>query len=377
MNDEVKKEIKEIWEEHNFCGYYKLYKIAKEKGIDVKYDDVKKFVQNQKVYKEHVQTRDTQHGFIHSIHSGFEWFCDLIDYQLYKKKKGNKNFQYILIVIDSYSRVCFCEALKNKKGETVARAFEKILTDSGQTPEILASDNGSEFISHEFKEMLEKHGIVQMLSEVGDHNSLGLIDRMCRTLKGIIWKQFTQKNNRIWLSQYKDIVQQYNETPNDALGFVAPNEVDKYPLNVYLSHVKKILKVRKTNAKKNVYETGDLVKKRLKDDSVFKKKYEPIWSKKSYEIIERTGKSYKLNDGTDKLYRQYDLLRVESHEEEEADDEKEEEEEEDREEEEDVDKHGEVSKLNIVKSKDVETTNGPRRTDRERKKNTKYTKDFV
>ena len=43
----------------------------------------------------------------------------------------------------------------------------------------------------------------------------------------------------------------------------------------------------------------------------------------------------------------------------------------------DVDKHGEVSKLNIVKSKDVETTNGPRRTDRERNKNTKYTKDFV
>ena len=137
------------------------------------------------------------------------------------------------------------------------------------------------------------------------------------------------------------------------------------------------MKVKKSNAKKNVYETGDLVKKRLKDDSVFKKKYEPIWSKKSYEIIERTGKSYKLNDGTDKLYRQYDLLRVESHEEEEADDEKEEEEEEDSEEEEDVDKHGEVSKLNIVKSKDVETTNGPRRTERERKKNTKYTKDFV
>ena len=61
----------------------------------------------------------------------------------------------------------------------------------------------------------------------------------------------------------------------------------------------------------------------------------------------------------------YDLLRVESHEEEEADDEKEEEEEEDSEEEEDVDKHGEVSKLNIVKSKDVETKNGPRRTERE------------
>ena len=76
MDDEVKKEIKEIWE----VGYYKLYKIAKEKGIDVKYEDVKKFVQNQKVYKEHVQTRDTEHGFIHSIHSDFEWFCDLIDY---------------------------------------------------------------------------------------------------------------------------------------------------------------------------------------------------------------------------------------------------------------------------------------------------------
>jgi len=31
MDDDVKKEIKEIWEQNNFCGYYKLYKIAKEK----------------------------------------------------------------------------------------------------------------------------------------------------------------------------------------------------------------------------------------------------------------------------------------------------------------------------------------------------------
>ena len=79
------------------------------------------------------------------------------NYQMIDKKasmitkgKGNKNFQYILIVIDTYSRVSFCEALKNKKGETVARAFENILSDSGRTPEILASDNGSEFMSHEF-----------------------------------------------------------------------------------------------------------------------------------------------------------------------------------------------------------------------------------
>ena len=371
-NDEMKSE----WEKYNFPGYYKFYKILKEQKHDVLYKDIKTFVQRQKIYKEHTQTQKRQHGYIHSICKNFEFFADLIDYQRYESK--NKHFKYILVVIDAYSRVAYVEAIKNKESKTVADAFEKILTESG-TPQIVSSDNGSEFIGHEFKTMLTNHNITQSLSEVGDHFSLGLIDRFCRTIKSTIWKVFTKNGNRKWIDIYKDLVEKYNNTDNEGIGWIAPNETEKYPLNVYLAYMKKVGKTKKKNEKKIKYSVGDLVKKRIGKDTAFSKGYEPKWSKRTYTITGVEGRSYKIDDDTDKLYRQYDLLFVSSEDsdEEEADDEKEESEEEESEEDEDVDKHGEVSKLNIVKSKNVETTNGPRRTDRERKKNTKYTKDFV
>ena len=76
----------------------------------------------------------------------------LIDYT--KFESTNRHFKYLLVVIDAYSRVAYAEALKNKDAITVTVAFETILNDSGARPQILSSDNGSEFIGFEFKTML-------------------------------------------------------------------------------------------------------------------------------------------------------------------------------------------------------------------------------
>ena len=133
----------------------------------------------------------------------------------------------------------------------VAIAFETILNDSGAIPKILSSVNGSEFIGFEFKTMLTNHDITQNLSEVGDHFSLALIDRFCRTIKTAIYKHFTINNNKKWIDIYKDLVAKYNNTDNEGLGWIAPNEEEKYPLNIYFAYMKKIKKTDKKNEKKN------------------------------------------------------------------------------------------------------------------------------
>ena len=51
------------------------------------------------------------------------WAADLVE--MGKFSDWNKGIKYLLMVIDVFSKFGWIEPLKNKKGETVAAAFEK------------------------------------------------------------------------------------------------------------------------------------------------------------------------------------------------------------------------------------------------------------
>ena len=55
------------------------------------------------------------------------------------------NYKYILTVMDGYTRYAWTVPLKDKKGETVANAFEEIMKKSKRKPNKLWVDQGKEF----------------------------------------------------------------------------------------------------------------------------------------------------------------------------------------------------------------------------------------
>jgi hypothetical protein len=55
----------------------------------------------------------------------------------------NDGFAYILTCIDVFSRYGFAEAVKDKRGSTVAAAFEKIFAK--RVPNMIQTDRGLEF----------------------------------------------------------------------------------------------------------------------------------------------------------------------------------------------------------------------------------------
>ena len=67
------------------------------------------------------------------------WAADLVEMQRFSD--WNKGIKYLLMVIDVFSKSGWIEPLKNKKGETVASAFEKIFK-SGRQPQLLWVDKG-------------------------------------------------------------------------------------------------------------------------------------------------------------------------------------------------------------------------------------------
>ena len=66
-------------------------------------------------------------------------------------KKFNKEFRFLLCVIDIFSKYAWVVPLKDKKVITIVNAFQKTLRESDRKPNKIWVDKGSEFYNNSFK----------------------------------------------------------------------------------------------------------------------------------------------------------------------------------------------------------------------------------
>ncbi|KRY64914.1 Uncharacterized protein T4A_14025 [Trichinella pseudospiralis] len=100
-----------------------------------------------------------------------------------------KNF---LIVVDSFSKWLEVRQLKNTTSESVISCLRQIFRIHG-LPDIIGSDNGTQFTSHTFQEYLNKGGIRHITSAPFHPFSNGEAERMVRSTKEFI-KKMTQRD---------------------------------------------------------------------------------------------------------------------------------------------------------------------------------------
>ena len=283
---EIEKEILKEYKKYGYPSVKKLYGILEGK---YKMDDIKKVIEKQPVYQLYYNKKK-EGGHIIASHVGEEWFADLC----FMDKFGgvNKGYNYILLVIDAYSRYAFGIPLKSKNiGESV-EAFKEILKKGGK-PEVLCSDQGSEFIGKAFINMLKEEGVIPQIVEKGDHHALGIIDRLTRTIKNIIYKNFIVNDNNIWIDKIDEIIERYNNTPNEGiLGFK--------PVDVYEGKegVQAVLNTynfeRGSGSKENKFKEGEEVRVKLPDDK-FKRGFHPKWSSEVDKIEKVEGRKVYIN----------------------------------------------------------------------------------
>ena len=79
--------------------------------------------------------------------------ADLADMQLISK--FNKEFRFLLCVIDIFTKYAWVVPLKDKKRCEYCYAFQKILKQSARKPNKIWLDKGSEFYNRSFKKLLK------------------------------------------------------------------------------------------------------------------------------------------------------------------------------------------------------------------------------
>src|SRR5277367_3097137 len=108
-------------------GYSRMNDIARKSKENVK--SVKEYLDSQNVYTLHKPARkkfERRKIFVYRIDE--QWQADLVDMQLYSQE--NEGYNYMLTVIDCFSRFAFTKVLKNKSGDEVKNAFQSVFSEN-------------------------------------------------------------------------------------------------------------------------------------------------------------------------------------------------------------------------------------------------------
>jgi hypothetical protein len=160
------------------------------------------------------------------------WMADLADLTAQPSKESDSSlsstpYQYILVVLNVFSKQLWAKALRTKTPAVVTEAFKAIL--QGQHPPTrLDTDNGSEFTGP-FEKLLEEKDIWHVVKDTRDENALAPIDRVIGTLKRAIFRRVVADEDPDWASSLQKTVDGYNQTVHSGLQGRSPDEVPDDP----------------------------------------------------------------------------------------------------------------------------------------------------
>ena len=190
--------------------------------------------------------------------------------------------------------------MKNKDNNNVLNAIEAKsmrATPSwlhpSNKPIMIISDSDSTFLSRKIEEFFDNNNIIHNVVPVGDHHSLGIIDRFALTLKRILTKQREINKSSNWIDTIDKVIRIYNNTEHRSLNDLSPNEASQK------INKKTIVKLNIDKSKSNKIESdlsiGDKV--RILDKRLFKKGSDPQYSSEIYTVMNVSGKTIYLSNG--------------------------------------------------------------------------------
>lgn len=281
------KSLDEIHEAYGFPGIPRLWSIIKQNKYPYSYNDVVNFIQDNETSQLHKRS-NTKGRHITAPSPYTEYQMDLLD--MTKFGRQNRGMNWILIVIDIFTRKAAAIPLKSKSAENTAEGLEKTIDELGK-PLILSSDNGKEFMGAT-KKYMKDNNILHKTNDIMDHKVLGIIDRFSGTLKNMLYKYFTKSERVVWVNVLPKFIDAYNDTIHSTIG-ISPNTAEQYPTDTRNIHA---LRNEGNKFTKSKLKIGDYV--RIKQLSqIFDKGYEIKFSVKIHQIIDKQGSHFTLENG--------------------------------------------------------------------------------
>lgn len=141
----------------------------------------------------------------------------------------------------------------------------------------LQTDQGTEFFNSTVPSLLNSHNINHYYTY--SDKKASIVERFNRTLKGEMWKLFSEQGSYKWIHILPEIITKYNNKKHRTIG-VRPIDVNKHNEKEILL---KIVRSRKRKLYKQKFNKGDKVRISLRFKQMTKG-YWPRWSNEIYTV---------------------------------------------------------------------------------------------
>jgi transposase InsO family protein len=228
-------------------------------------EKIQEFLASSENYTLHREFHKQQRNPSYSHFKRYQFQLDVVDVQ--ELAPFNDNVRYILTAIDTFTRFAFARLLKDKKGLTVLQAFQSILHEAGQKPNMIVIDRGTEFYNKPFLNFCKQNNIEVFSPDSAIHAAY--IERFNRSFQSLIYKFMTENETNRFIDKvdkdgvlvniFKNLLSTYNNRKHRMIG-VTPFVAENNP-NVHLDMRLKMSKYYETiKPKGKKFSIGDLVR---------------------------------------------------------------------------------------------------------------------
>ena len=182
-----------------------------------------------------------------------------------------QEFQDVLVVLDSATRLVWLRAVKTTTTEETIRKMEKIFYSVGW-PGTLVSDKGPAFMSAKFKEWLESHDVDHEPSTPGAHEHNAPAERWMREIRAVLNKKLDMKRDGWW-----EELQEVQEALNTR--WVKP--LQSTPFKLFYARTPEMRRVPDEEREEEVTENAKILKER---GEVMREEVLPVIAKKAKEV---------------------------------------------------------------------------------------------
>lgn len=263
------------------AAYGSVHNLVKASGLSQ--HTVERWLRSQPTYTLHKTKRKRfpmAHYFVRKPNLQFQ--ADLVDYS--KFASHNQGYKFMLMIMDLFTRQAWAFPLRTKSGSEVASIFRPFFRH--HKTERLQVDEGKEFYNKDVKSVLQDYGIE--LFSIYSETKAALVERLNRTIKGMLEKLFTATNSKTWIHVIDDVMNIYNNRMHRSLG-MTPNEVpkrEKEAFDIMYASFKPGMEVKKQATKKDRFPIGSRVRI-SKRKGVFGRGYEANWSTEEFFVFKK------------------------------------------------------------------------------------------